>query len=70
MTESEQAASTCPLCGGSNQCAIAAGQPPQSCWCQEVTISPAAREKAAEFATERCICPTCGRPTGDTEDEG
>ena len=53
----------CPLCGQPNQCAIAAGQPAQSCWCMQRTIPAAAL--AALPADRRgtvCICPACGAP--------
>jgi hypothetical protein len=35
MTEAEQLAKAqrCPACGALNGCAIAAGQPPETCWC-------------------------------------
>jgi len=57
------AAATCPLCKRPNQCAIAAGRPPQSCWCMAATIAPEAL--AALPAAERgkaCICAACGQP--------
>jgi hypothetical protein len=70
MTDSTQAASLCPLCGGENQCAIAAGKPADSCWCNYATISAEAKAKAADSAGERCICPTCGQPTEGVKREG
>ncbi|WP_415357203.1 cysteine-rich CWC family protein [Halioglobus sp. Uisw_031] len=68
MSQSKQIAMLCPLCGGDNQCAVAAGLPPESCWCQSVSISGQAREKAKDSAGERCLCPSCGLPTGDKPD--
>ncbi|MDZ7861579.1 MAG: cysteine-rich CWC family protein [Acidovorax sp.] len=56
-------ASQCPLCGQANQCAMAAGQPPETCWCMAAAVPPEALEKIP--ATERgkvCICPQCARP--------
>lgn len=52
----------CPLCGGDNQCAMAAGKPADSCWCQEVTISKEALAAIpAEAVNKICLCPACGR---------
>ncbi|WP_363320634.1 cysteine-rich CWC family protein [Acidovorax sp.] len=60
--------SVCPLCQGPNACAMAAGLPPQACWCMSVTLSDQAL--AAVSSSEigaRCICKRCGadtRPAG------
>jgi Cysteine-rich CWC len=70
MIESRQLAATCPLCGSDNQCAIAAGRPASACWCQTVTIDTKAMEKAADTASERCLCPACGAPTQEVPREG
>ena len=52
----------CPLCGGDNQCAMAAGQPAETCWCQGASISPEALAAIpAESVGVRCLCPACGR---------
>ncbi|MCB1689286.1 MAG: cysteine-rich CWC family protein [Halioglobus sp.] len=67
MSDSKQVAATCPLCGGDNQCAIAAGKSGEDCWCQTATISAEARAKAAGSAGEQCICRACGRPTGASQ---
>ncbi|MBF6629915.1 MAG: cysteine-rich CWC family protein [Comamonas sp.] len=60
--------SHCPLCGQANQCAIAAGLPPESCWCMQTSIDPAALERIApQQRRKQCICPACGQglsPTG------
>ncbi|WP_313303462.1 cysteine-rich CWC family protein [Diaphorobacter sp.] len=57
----------CPLCGQSNQCAITAGQPPDSCWCMQTPVS---REALARIPSAQrgktCICPHCAQPVDDT----
>lgn len=53
--------SLCPLCHRPNGCAMAAGLPPESCWCINVTVSDQAL--AALPTSEigaRCICRQCG----------
>ncbi|MFN7043406.1 MAG: cysteine-rich CWC family protein [Acidovorax temperans] len=58
----------CPLCGGHNQCAMAAGRPPESCWCMAQPIAPAAL--AAVPTAQRgqvCICPACGTLPADAQ---
>lgn len=60
----------CPLCGGDNQCAVAAGQPPESCWCQNAVISEAALAAVpAEAVNKVCLCPSCGCATEESNDE-
>jgi len=67
MTEQTQQERICPLCGGDNQCAMAAGQPAASCWCQDVVISPAALAAIpAASVGKHCLCPACGKMKGDT----
>lgn len=57
---------SCPLCGGPNGCAFAAGQ--TQCWCFEVEISEEACERALELVGERlCICRACGCPPSPTQ---
>jgi hypothetical protein len=59
-------ASKCPLCGASNECAIAAGREPESCWCMTETMSPSALGSIpAEAQGKVCICARCasGRPS-------
>ncbi|MCB1705999.1 MAG: cysteine-rich CWC family protein [Halioglobus sp.] len=70
MSDSRETAATCPLCGGDNQCAIAAGRSGTNCWCQTATISAEARAKAADSADRQCICRACGQPTGELKDAG
>ena len=56
----------CPLCGGENACAIAAGKPATQCWCQSVNISDFALQKIpAESVGKRCLCYTCSQLTVD-----
>ncbi len=51
----------CPLCGQDNGCAIAAGRPPESCWCQGATIAQGALDALpVSERGVRCICPECG----------
>jgi Cysteine-rich CWC len=53
-------ADKCPLCGEDNQCAMAAGKPPETCWCMTTEISAAALEALPESERGvRCICPGC-----------
>lgn len=58
----------CPLCGQTNQCAVAAGLPPEHCWCMQARIAPEVLERIApEQRRLACVCPTCGQdlsPTG------
>ncbi|CAN7412274.1 cysteine-rich CWC family protein [Acidovorax facilis] len=56
------AASVCPLCGQPNLCAIAAGQPSESCWCMAPgTVAPEALAALRpEQRGKTCICPACG----------
>jgi len=62
-------ASRCPLCGGDNQCAIAAGLPAEGCWCQSVTFTRDALDAAADYPG-RCICPACAGVQGENRNEG
>ncbi|MBX3464329.1 MAG: cysteine-rich CWC family protein [Planctomycetes bacterium] len=49
----------CPLCGGPNACAMAAGSS-TPCWCAAATIAPAALARVPEAARGRaCLCRTC-----------
>ena len=55
--------SVCPLCGQSNECAIAAGRPAESCWCMTQAIDPAALAALPHEARGKvCICAACGAP--------
>ncbi len=55
-------ASKCPLCGEQNQCAVAAGQAHESCWCMTATMDPKALGAIPPQAQGKvCICPRCAR---------
>ena len=52
--------SSCPLCGKPNECAVAAGRDPESCWCMTATMSPNALTAIpAEAQGKACICARC-----------
>jgi hypothetical protein len=58
-TRANAAAATCPLCGGPNACALAAGMS-TPCWCVGAVFPAALREGAARVAgPARCICTVC-----------
>jgi len=70
MTATEQWLKTCPLCGGDNQCAMAAGRPAQTCWCATATISADALAAIPQDSIgKRCLCPACGQTEGDSSFE-
>ena len=54
-------ASTCPLCNGSNECAVASsGNFDTPCWCSGVTMDPAALARVPETERGRaCLCRKC-----------
>ncbi|MEM8607674.1 MAG: cysteine-rich CWC family protein [Myxococcota bacterium] len=50
----------CPLCAEPNQCAVAAGQDPSTCWCMTATMDPDALARIpVEAQGLVCICPSC-----------
>ena len=52
--------SKCPLCGMPNDCAVAAGRDPDSCWCMTATMSPSALASIPDEAQGKvCICARC-----------
>ena len=52
----------CPLCGKPNECAVAAGRDPETCWCMTATMSPSALAAIpAEAQGKVCICAECAR---------
>ncbi len=60
----------CPLCGGSNGCAMeaqrATGQAQPPCWCTRVEFSEALLAQVPEAARRKaCICERCARAQGD-----
>jgi len=51
---------TCPLCGEPNECAIATGRDPESCWCMSATMSPRALAAIPDESQGKvCICARC-----------
>ena len=55
---SELCADRCPICGGPNDCGMAAGK--SECWCARVKISPEALEKVPEGVKWKvCVCKKC-----------
>jgi hypothetical protein len=71
MKDSNAQEKICPLCGGDNECAVAAGKPPDSCWCKKVTISPKALAAIpVESVDKYCLCPACGRLKEEAVVEG
>ena len=62
MAEKSSDASHCPLCGADNQCAIAAGNPPETCWCYNNTLDADVAAEAAAITDAQCVCPACGLP--------
>jgi len=67
MSESGEAlsdAERCPLCGGPNLCAMAAGLIDEACWCSQIELAPGALAKLPpDERGERCICPRCAAGT-------
>lgn len=50
----------CPLCGAENQCAMAGGRDPSSCWCMSATMDADALAAIPKDAQGRvCICAKC-----------
>ncbi len=50
----------CPLCGSNNDCAVAAGRDPDSCWCMTATMNPSALTSIPQEAQGKvCICAQC-----------
>ena len=57
MSEPKQ--DRCPLCGGPNECGLAAGK--SECWCFEAKIAPEVLERVPEEAKGKvCVCRGCG----------
>lgn len=52
--------SVCPLCGGPNACAMAAGETDEPCWCTQVVIDPRVLDRIApEQRGIACVCAAC-----------
>jgi hypothetical protein len=50
----------CPLCGKPNDCAVAAGQDAEACWCMTATMSSSALASIPPEAQGKiCICAQC-----------
>lgn len=50
----------CPLCGATNECAIAAGRSAESCWCMTAEIPTDVLASIPEEAQGKvCICARC-----------
>jgi hypothetical protein len=48
----------CPLCGGPNECGLAAGK--SECWCFEAKIAPEVLERVPKEAKGKvCVCAKC-----------
>ncbi|MBB5016804.1 hypothetical protein HNQ59_000066 [Chitinivorax tropicus] len=53
-------ATCCPACGKANQCAMALGKSPASCWCMTVSLHPAlCAGLKVQFPVEACLCEDC-----------
>ncbi|NIB44518.1 cysteine-rich CWC family protein [Pseudomaricurvus alkylphenolicus] len=63
MNEPKAKASSCPLCGGDNECgnlAPTAGDADFYCWCMDESIDPAMLENLPpESRGKRCVCRAC-----------
>lgn len=56
----------CPSCGQPNECAMAAGRDPESCWCMSVSIDPDVIARLPEAARGKvCICHRCATASVD-----
>ena len=53
----------CPLCGGDNACAVAAGLAISECWCQAAILDRVVLAAVpARAAGTVCLCAACARP--------
>ncbi|HWL72580.1 MAG TPA: cysteine-rich CWC family protein [Burkholderiaceae bacterium] len=61
MSAPTSSASSCPLCGGPNQCAMAGTSASASpCWCEQADFSAALLASVPTNAKGRfCICQRC-----------
>ena len=58
-------ATKCPLCGNPNECAMAAGRPPETCWCMTASMDPNALAAIPPEAQGTvCICARCAAGEG------
>jgi len=52
--------STCPLCGGPNQCASAADPNATECWCESVDFPDGLLAQIPDGEVRKtCVCQTC-----------
>jgi len=59
-TESPLDTATCVLCGGPNQCALAADPEATQCWCDSVTFDDELLARVPDSAVRKvCICQKC-----------
>jgi len=64
MNDRDPLEKVCPLCGGDNACAVAAGRSHESCWCWSATLNADALESIPEASRNKhCICAACGGVT-------
>jgi hypothetical protein len=47
----------CPLCRGLNDCAVQRGELVERCWCRDVVVPVAPRERVPSGTA--CICERC-----------
>jgi hypothetical protein len=66
-----QSSGICPLCGEKNLCALAAGEPQQSCWCISETFPQSLLQQSeSEDQRGRCICANCLEKARRSPDAG
>jgi hypothetical protein len=50
----------CPLCGKENNCAMATGADPHSCWCMSLKVPEELLERIPkEIRGKACVCKEC-----------
>ena len=54
-----RSSSTCPLCDGPNECALASGGRVDDCWCVGERFPRALLDSVSEADRGRCICRSC-----------
>ncbi|WP_272944754.1 cysteine-rich CWC family protein [Gorillibacterium massiliense] len=60
MSNEQENASTCPLCGKANQCGLMTPGSEEACWCMKVTFPPEIFELVPpELRDKSCICKDC-----------
>jgi hypothetical protein len=61
-------ASTCPLCGEANHCALARGDALGECWCVAERFQPELLASVDDADRDRCICRACLARAEQTSD--